>query len=126
MSNPLPPSLSLLPQNDIHYFIVKQESFFSCSPGTSETRKTGENEAPTGQITARPGFTVAIGALLFVTRGPLLKMAVRCAVEAAMLLGLWGNTAACMRHRLLGQGRREADRLSGSRRGFRLVPITNG
>lgn len=36
--------------------------------------------------------------------GSLLKMAVRCSVEAAMLQTLRGNTAACMRHSLLGQG----------------------
>ena len=40
VSNPFSlPSLSFLPQNDIHYFIVKQESFFSCSQGTKRKGK---------------------------------------------------------------------------------------
>lgn len=39
--------------------------------------------------------------------GPLLKMAVCCTMGAAMLQTLWGNTAACMRHWLLGQGGRQ-------------------
>lgn len=39
--------------------------------------------------------------------GPLLKLAVCCSVEAAMLQTLWGNTATCMRRNLLGQDGRK-------------------
>lgn len=71
------PSLSLLPQNDIHYFIVKQESFFSCSPGT-KWKGRGENmrhqkaKSQLGQVSRRqlelfslwPGALVENGGVL--------------------------------------------------------------
>lgn len=56
VSNPLSPSsLSLLPQNDIHYFIVRQESFFSCSLGTKrkgkgEKKRRRQAKSQLGQV----------------------------------------------------------------------------
>lgn len=99
-----PPSLSLLPQNDIHYFIVKQESFFSCSPGTKwkeEGRIWGHRRPNHSSARFRGGNWSSS----LCDPGPLLKMAVCCTVEAGMRQNLWGNTAACMRRTLLGQDR---------------------
>lgn len=128
VSNPLtllPPSRSCL-KNDIHYFIVKQQSFFSRSPGTRRQGKREENEAPTGQITARPGSAEAIGALLFVTRGPRWKWQCvplwrqrRYRLSGEIQLHVWG-TGCWVR------AGREGDCLSESLWGFRPAPITDG
>ena len=67
VSNPV----SLLPQIDIHYLIVKQESFFSCSPGTQKNGG-GENKIQYSKTQPQVGLVSQGGNLSssLVTLGP--------------------------------------------------------
>lgn len=78
--------LSLLPQNDIHYFIVKQESFFSCSPGTKR-EKIKDRKAKS-----------------------LLGQVLWYQLE---LYSLWPGGPCCWKWQSVAQWRQECDRLSG-------------
>lgn len=116
VSNPLCPHfLSRLPQNDIHYFFVKQASFFSCSPGPKRKGRGKKMRHRKAKSRLHGGNWSSS----LCDPGPLLKMALCCSVEAGMWQTLWGNTAACIRQTLLVS-------VCQSLQGFRPAPITYG
>lgn len=118
-----PPSFSLLPQNDIHYFIVKQESFFSCSPGTKRQGNGGKMKHP--QAKSQLGKVSRWQLELFslwpgapVENGSVLHYGSSNVTDS---LGKY----SCMYEALAaGSGWKARDCLSESLQGFRLAPIT--
>lgn len=120
--SPSPPSLSLLPQNDIHYFIVKQESFFSCSPGTKrqgkgEKMRHRQAKSQLGQVSRWqlelfslwPGAPVENGSVL------------HCG--GSNVTDSLGKYSCLYEAQAAGSGREGRDCLSESLRGFR--PCSN-
>lgn len=120
--NPLPSSLPLTGRlkNDIHYFIVKQQSFFSCSPGTGEDkekRKAGGRKWGTNGPNHSPARFFFFLFFFFFRQGnwrsslcdpagPCWKWLRVPPQKRRRSPALWGNTAACARCRLLGQSRK--------------------
>lgn len=95
LSCPLPPPRvspppPLPPRNDIHYFIVNQESFFS--------RRLRAERGGKGVKTRCGDWRVAA-----VTPAPRWEKAACCSAEAGTSEALWGNTAASTRNRPPGQ-----------------------
>ena len=104
---PLPPSRSCLKmRNDID-FIVKQDSFFSCSPGTVRKRGREKMEHRKGksqlcQVSLRQLELFCLWPAAPVENGSVLHYGNRNVTH------LWGNAAVSMRLNPLGQGRQKA------------------
>ena len=101
----LPPSRSCLKMSFIILSLSRSHSF----PAARELR---EKEKGRKWGTDRPNHSSARfhggnWSSSLCDPGPPLKMAACCAVQAAMLQTLWGNTAARTRRSPLGQGGRE-------------------
>lgn len=108
-------SLPLAPASKMTFIILSLSRSHSF-PAARELRdeEKGRKRGALGPNHSSAGCHGGNGSSSLCDPRPLLKMAASCTVEAAALPTLWGNTAACMRHRLLGASGREGDCLSES------------